>query len=64
MNRQLAARDLTLDIYWRWSGRQRDGVLNVLDSERRAVFSYQFERNTQRCGRTDETPQRVRTGSP
>jgi hypothetical protein len=61
---QLEARNLTLDIYWRWSGRRRDGVLNIFDPERHVVFSYQFERNTQRWGRTDETLHRVRTGSP
>jgi hypothetical protein len=64
LNRQLQARDLTLNLFWRWNGRCRDGVLCINDAQGQQVFEQQFGRNTQRWVRSDETLQRVRTGSP
>jgi hypothetical protein len=64
LNRQLDAKSLTFELFWRWNGRCRDGVLTLHDAQGQTLFERQFERNTQRWGRTDETLHRVRTGSP
>jgi hypothetical protein len=64
LKRLLAARGLTLDLCWRWNRRCRDGVLTLHDAQGQTLFERQFERNTQRWVRSDETLQCVRTGSP
>lgn len=64
LKRELDAKGLSLDLFWRWNGRCRDGVLTLLDAKGQTVFARQFERNTQLWSRRDETLQRVRTGSP
>jgi hypothetical protein len=64
LNRQLAAKGLTLELFWRWNGRCRDGVLTLHYAQGQTLFERQFERNTQRWSHRDESLQRVRTHSP
>lgn len=60
----LRARGLRYSLCWRWSGRDRAGVLAVVDDKGEQMFEHVFKRNTQAWGSSDMHIHRVRTGSP
>lgn len=63
VKRLAAERNLDLHLAWRWSGRERYGILTVT-KEHEVLVSESFARSTRMWGPGDERFDLVRTGSP
>lgn len=58
----LVAKGCEYQISWRWSGRSRNGLLQIL-KEGECIAVFEFYRNTSIWGESDRRLNRLRTGS-
>jgi hypothetical protein len=57
-------RELTLDLTWKWVGRNRHGLLQIRDDNCKLVVAVEYARNTQSWDSGDEEFNRVPRHSP